>query len=329
MSGARVLVTGASGFLGGHVVRDLQAHGYEVFAAGRRVDALSALVDEEHRVVGDLAGLRSRELDVDAVIHCAALSTPWGRWSAFHEANVAGTAHVVEFARRTGVRRIVHVSSPSIYAAARDHLGIREHEVDPRNRLNGYIRSKIAAESLLREAQRAGWVEELVIVRPRGLIGVGDPSLVPRLLDVHARLGVPVFDGGRNLIDVTAVQNVATALRLALTRGDARGGVYNVTNDDPRPFRDLLVQLLGLLGQEPRLRPVGRRVAWAAATALEGLHAVLPGHPEPPFTRYTLSTIAFSQSLDITRAKDELGYRPAVSIDEALAEVAADLRSRS
>lgn len=329
MSGARVLVTGASGFLGGHVVRDLRAHGHEVFAAGRRRDVLSALVDEDYRVVGDLASLRSLDLDVDAVIHCAALSTPWGPWRAFHEANVEGTGHVVEFIRRTGVRRLVHVSSPSVYAAARDRVGIREHEVYPRNRLNGYIRSKLAAEMRLREAQRAGDVAELVMVRPRGLIGVGDPSLVPRLLDVHARLGVPLFDDGHTLIDVTAVQNVATALRLALTRGDSQGGVYNITNDDPRPFRDLLVQLLGMLGETPRLRPVNRRMAWAAATVLEGAYAVLPGRPEPPFTRYTLSTIAFSQTLDITRAKEELGYRPEVTLDDALADVAADLRIRA
>lgn len=329
MSGARVLVTGASGFLGGHVVGDLRAHGYEVFAMGRRVDALAAVADADHRVVGDLAALPAVDLDVDAVIHCAALSTPWGPWRAFHEANVQGTGHVVEFVRRHRVRRLVHVSSPSVYAAARDHEGIREHEVDPRNRLNGYIRSKIAAEALLRSAQRAGDVDELVIVRPRGLVGVGDPSLVPRLLDVHTRLGVPLFDGGRTLVDITAVQNVATALRLALTRGDAQGGVYNITNDDPRRFRDVLEQLLRLLGEAPRLRPVNRRVAWAAAATLEGLHSVLPGRPEPPFTRYTLSTIAFSQTLDITRAKAELGYRPEISLDEALADVAADLRSRA
>ncbi|WP_449408311.1 NAD-dependent epimerase/dehydratase family protein [Microbacterium maritypicum] len=329
MSGARVLVTGASGFLGGHVARDLQEHGHEVFAAGRRVDALASVADAAHRIPGDLASLRPRDLEVDAVIHCAALSTPWGPWRAFHEANVQGTADVVEFVRRNRVRRLVHVSSPSVYAAARDHEQIRENEVDPRNRLNGYIRSKIAAEALLQDAHRAGDVDELVIVRPRGLIGVGDPSLVPRLLDVHARLGVPVFDGGRTLIDVTAVQNVASALRLSLTRGDARGGVYNITNDDPREFRDLLVQLLGLLGETPRLRPLNRRLAWAAAATLEGVHRVLPGRPEPSFTRYTLSTIAFSQTLDITRAKDELGYSPEVSLDEALADVAADLKARS
>ncbi len=329
MSGARVLVTGASGFLGGYVVPELQRHGYEVFAAGRNEQALERVADQGHRVPGDLASLRTRDLPVDAVIHCAALSAPWGRWRDFREANVDGTDHVVEFARRNRVRRVVHVSSPSVYAAPRDRIGIREPDVDRSNRLNGYIRSKIAAEDLLLDALDSGTIAELVIVRPRGLIGLGDPSLVPRLLDVHARIGVPVFDGGENLIDVTAVENVASALRLALTRGDAAGGVYNITNDDPRRFRELLTILLERMGETPRFRPMNRRVAWAMATVLEGVCSVLPWRPEPPLTRYTLSTIAYSQTLDITRAKTELGYRPEVSLDDALAGVAAHLRENA
>ncbi|MDN3443869.1 NAD-dependent epimerase/dehydratase family protein [Microbacterium sp. APC 3901] len=329
MSGARVLVTGASGFLGGYVVPELQRYGYEVFAAGRNEQALERVADDEHRVLGDLSSLRSLDLPVDAVIHCAALSTPWGRWRDFREANIDGTGHVIEFARRNRVRRVIHVSSPSVYAEPRDRIDIRESEVDRSNRLNGYIRSKIAAEDLLFEALDSGTIAELVIVRPRGLIGVGDPSLVPRLLDVHARIGVPVFDGGENLIDVTAVENVASALRLAVTRGDAAGGVYNITNDDPRRFRALLTILLERMGETPRFRRMNRRVAWVLASSMERLCLALPSRPEPPLTRYTLSTIAFSQTLDITRAKTELGYRPEVSLDDALAGVAAHLRENT
>lgn len=327
MSATRVLVTGASGFLGGHLVRDLQAHGHEVFATGRNVTALQRVADSEHTIVGDLESLRGVDLSVDAVIHCAALSTPWGPWRAFVEANVEGTGHVVEFMRRNGVPRLVHVSSPSVYAAPRDRVDIRESEVDEGNRLNGYIRSKIAAEQLLQRALGDGTLPELVIIRPRGLIGIGDPSLVPRLLEVHDRIGVPLFDGGENLIDITAVENVASALRLALTRGDADGGVYNISNGDPRRFRELLVQLIELTGRTPRLRPMSRRAAWVAASALEAVCTAVPGRPEPPLTRYTLSTIAFSQTLDITRARDQLGYEPAVSLDEALERVGAHLRT--
>lgn len=321
----RVLVTGASGFLGGYVVGELAAHGHTVIATGRNESALRALGEAATEiVVADLADLPpTGRIQADAVIHCAALSTPWGRRRDFERANVAGTAHALETARLVGARRFVNVSSPSVYAAPRDRFDVREDQLASGRPLNGYIASKLAAERLVAEAVRTGQIPEAITLRPRGLIGVGDPSLVPRLLDVHARIGVPLFGGGEHLIDVTAVQNVATALRLALTRGDARGGVYNITNGEPRPFRVLLDQLLTACGLPLRHRRLPRRAAWVAASALEAVCGVLPGRPEPPLTRYTLTTIGYAQTLDISRARTELGYTPTVSLDEALAAIGA------
>ncbi|QIK71908.1 NAD(P)-dependent oxidoreductase [Propioniciclava coleopterorum] len=327
-SALRVLVTGASGFLGGHVVRELAGHGHAAVASGRDEDALRALgAAADGIVVSDLAGLPGHRTPVDAVVHCAALSTPWARRRDVHAANVAGTRHALDFAARNGARRFVFVSSPSVYAARKDRLGVREDEVDVRRPLNGYIRSKLAAEALVAQALADGRIAEAVIVRPRGLIGVGDPSLVPRLLEVHARLGVPLFGDGDHLIDVTAVENAALGLRLALTRGDPRAGTYNLTNGEPRPFRALLDQLLDACGLPARHRRLPRGPAWAAASGLEAVCGVLPGRPEPPLTRYTLTTIAHAQTLDISRARADLGYAPRVSLDDALARIGAAHRS--
>lgn len=315
--GVTALVTGASGFLGGYVVRELRAHGYDVIAAGRNAAALPA----GETFVGDLDDLAQADLGrtVDVVVHCAALSSPWGRWAQFEHANVAGTARVLEFARHSGARRLVHISSPGIYAAPRDRVGIREHEVDPRHPMNGYIRSKLEAESLLQHAAAQGTGLEIVILRPRGIIGRGDPSLVPRILRVRERFGIPLMRGGRGLVDLTAVENVARAVRLAAEAPGVHGQAFNITNGDPRPFRAVLEQLLAGLGLEPRYRPVPTTVAYGVAALLEAVCGVLPGYPEPPVTRYTVTTIAHSQTLDISRARDLLGYRPEVSLDESLA----------
>lgn len=327
---ARVLVTGASGFLGRYLVRDLAEHGHTVVATGRNLTALRDLGDAAaDLIVGDLSVLPEHRTDVDAVIHAAALSTPWGRRRDFEHANVAGTRAAIEFAHRNGARRFVLVSSPSVYAAPRDHLGLRESDADPRNRLNEYIRSKLAAERLVITAQARGVVPEAVILRPRGLIGVGDPSLVPRLLRVYERIGVPVFGDGAQLIDVTAVENVATALRLSLDHGDPRAGTYNITNGDPRPFAALLDQLLDACGLPPRHRRLNRRVAYAAAGVLEGVCGILPTRPEPPLTRYTVTTIAYAQTLDISTARADLSYEPLISLDAALDRIGAAYRATS
>lgn len=315
--GETALVTGASGFLGGYVVRELRAHGYDVIASGRNAAALPA----GETFVGDLDDLARADLGrtVDVVVHCAALSSPWGRWAQFEHANVAGTARVLEFARRARSRRLVHISSPGIYAAPRDRIGIREGEVDPRHPMNGYIRSKLEAESLLQHAATQGTGPEIVILRPRGIIGRGDPSLVPRILRVRERFGIPLMRGGRGLIDLTAVENVAQAVRLAAEAPDVHGQAFNITNGDPRPFRAVLEHLLAGLCLEPRYRPVPTTVAYGVAALLEAVCGVLPGYPEPPVTRYTVTTIAHSHTLDISRARDLLGYRPEVSLDESLA----------
>jgi len=332
--GENALVTGASGFLGGHVVRDLRAHGWTVTAAGRRAAALP----DGPTFVGDLDDLgrfdpgrfdpgrsdpgRSDpgrpDVPVDVVVHCAALSSPWGRWSEFEHANVTGTAQAFAFARRVGARRFVHISSPGIYAAPRDRLAIREHEVDPSRPMNHYIRSKLHAEALLRAADGP----EVVVLRPRGIIGPGDPALVPRLLRVHERVGVPLMHGGRGLVDLTAVENVALAVRLAAEVPEAAGLAFNVTNGEPRPFVELLDQLLTGLGLPLRHRRLPAGLVYGVAGVLEAVCGVLPGRPEPPVTRYTVSTITHSQTLDITRAREVLGYEPVVTLDESLASYA-------
>ncbi|OII14584.1 NAD(P)-dependent oxidoreductase [Curtobacterium sp. MCBA15_008] len=318
--GESALVTGASGFLGGHVVRDLRAHGYAVTAAGRRAEALP----EGPTFVGDLDDLARADVPADVVVHCAALSSPWGRWSEFEHANVTGTARVLEYARRVGARRLVHVSSPGIYAAPRDRLAIKEPEVDPSRPMNHYIRSKLHAEALLRAAAPDG--PEVVVLRPRGIIGAGDPGLVPRLLRVHERVGVPLMHGGRGLVDLTAVENVALAVRLAAEVPAAAGTAFNITNGDPRPFVDLLDQLLTGLGLPVRHRRLPAGLVYGLAGVLEAVCGVLPGRPEPPVTRYTVSTITHSQTLDISRAREVLGYEPVVTLDAALASYAGGAR---
>lgn len=320
----KVLITGATGFLGGYAVTEFLNQGFEVYAHGRNKSVLTTLEKlGAIPVPGDLAQLAVTHLHVDIVVHAAALSTPWGSWKDFDRTNVLGTEQVVQFMERNGVPRLVFVSSPSVYAQVGDHLGITEDQVDPKNKLNNYIRSKITAEALLHKAHEASRFPELVILRPRGLIGAGDTSVAPRLLSAYNKIGVPVFHGGQNLIDLTAVQNVAYALRLAAQVRKADGQVYNITNGDPQKFMDLLEILFDQLGIPPKYRRANPTAFYALAAIVEAVAKVLPGRPEPPLTRYTVTTIAYSQTLDISKAQNELGYRPQVTIAQALAAFAA------
>lgn len=318
-----VLITGASGFLGKYAVGEFAAHGYDVTATGRRTDALDKLdYPGVLTVPASLEEISKADMPVDAVVHIAALSSPWGRWADFKSSNVDGTRQMVDFAQRNGVRRFVFVSSPSIYAANRDRLGIPEDAVDPNNTMNFYIKSKIMAEKLLHEAEKIGHIGELVIIRPRGLIGIGDPSLVPRLLKANKMTGIPLFRNGENVVDMTCVESVARALRLATESPAAPGNTYNITNGEPRQFKQIIDEFFGYLGESPHYKNLDFKATYAAAVALEKLYSLLPSYPEPPITRYTVSTLAHAQTLDISRAKADLGYTPAIPLSKGLEKYA-------
>jgi nucleoside-diphosphate-sugar epimerase len=236
---------------------------------------------------------------------------------------------MIAFARRNRVRRFIFVSSPSVYAQPRDMLGIREEEAVPGNRLTFYIESKLHAEALLRAAHSDGSLPELTIIRPRGLIGVGDPSLLPRLLEANRTRGIPLFNGGQNLVDITAVENVALALRLAAEVPGHTGGTYNITNGEPRRFLSILEEFFTEVGEKPRYIRANLALLYGIAAVLERVYALTPSYAEPPFTRYTVATLGHSQTLDISRARAELGYVPRVSLSDGLAAAAAHIRSAS
>lgn len=316
-----VLITGATGFLGGYTVDEFLKNGYEVIALGRNAVRGAELEKIGARFIqcdlDDCDKLQTACAGVSAVVHAGAKSTVWGRWQDFENANIVGTKNVAEAAVKNGVQKLVYVSSPSIYSGNTDRFNIQEDQFDKNNSLNFYIRSKIKSEQVLQEV--AAEKIRYNVIRPRGLVGVGDTSIIPRLFQVNEKLGVPLLNGGKNLVDMTSVENVAYALRLAVEAHDPSGSVYNITNDDPRVFIDVLEQLFAELGVVPKYFKLNYNLMFSMAAMLEKWYALKKQYDkEPALTRYTVCTLGHSQTLDITRAKNSLGYAPKVTLDETI-----------
>ena len=132
---------------------------------------------------------------------------------------------------------------------------------------------------------------ETVILRPRGLIGIGDTSLVPRILHVNDSIGIPLFRGGRNLVDLTSVENVALACELSLTVKGAQGKIFNITNGEPAEFGMLLEQFLKAANKVPHYRKIPFCAAYKAAAGLEWIYRRFDLAGEPALTRYTVCTL--------------------------------------
>jgi len=327
----RVLVTGGTGFLGRHLVWRLADAGHDVVFTGRDESKAREVTARASRPVvftalahgaTDAAGrLHAAAAGTDAIVHCAALSSPWGRRADFQAANVRATRDVLAAAHARGIARLVHISTPSLYFEFRDRLDIREDEPLPPP-VNDYAATKREAERLVRESGVPS-----VILRPRGIFGAWDETLLPRLLRLLRRRRFPLFNGGQALIDLTHVDNVVDAIELALAfDAPSPDAVFNISNGQPRRAIDLFGELARTFGLHWQPRHVPLPVGLALARACELAGRVARGW-EPPITRYSVGTVAYSQTLDLRRARERLGYVPRVDIDDGIARTAAWMRA--
>ncbi|MDR1076594.1 MAG: NAD(P)-dependent oxidoreductase [Xanthomonadaceae bacterium] len=311
----RILVTGASGFIGRHVAQCLATAGYEVVAQGRDADRLAPMAAVAETVKADLAEdpLAPLLRDCEAVVHCAALSSPWGREQDFQRANVLATQRLALAAQAAGVARMVHLGSPSIYFRFSDRYDVPEAFTPPRRWITPYARSKWESEEVLRSLR--GRVPETVILRPRAVFGEGDQAILPRLLAVAERGRFPLVGGGGAWIDITYIDNVVHAITLALKVPTVtHGRAYNIANGEPMRVRTLMQKVFGSLDMPVRFFSLPRPVAIGMAGAAETWARCRPGCPEPRLSRYGVGVIGYSQTLDISAARNELGYQPQVDI---------------
>ncbi|MDR2219953.1 MAG: NAD-dependent epimerase/dehydratase family protein [Methylobacillus sp.] len=320
------LVTGATSGLGRNAAKYLAARQQAVRGTGRNA-AVGATLQAQgiEFVTADLATIQRKELDqmldgVETVWHCAALSSPWGRYDDFYAANVTATTQLAEAAVARGVKRFVHISTPSIYFDYRHRTNIPE-TFRPTRYVNHYARTKALAEDAIRALAERHPQTTFVMLRPRGIFGSHDRVLLPRILRIlRERNGrLPLPRGGAAQFDLTYVGNVVHAMQLATTRADiASGAAFNISNDEPATLRDVLDALLLPLAIPYQIVALPYPVLDAVARAMEA-RATLTGK-EPPFTRYSMGALNYDMTLDISKARRELGYQPIVAMAAGIAE---------
>lgn len=322
----KVLVTGATGFLGKYLIEDLLNNDYEVIAQGRKENVLNNIKEKYNVEIlkCSLDEIKDVELNVDYVIHAAALSTVWGKWEDFYNSNVVGTENVINFCKKNNVERLVYVSSPSVYSAKHDRLNIKEEDFDKNNKLNFYIKSKIIAENLINNIEDDKL--EKVIIRPRGLFGIGDTSIIPRLINANRKIGIPLFNDGKNIVDITCVENVALALRLAIESKNAVGNTYNITNGEPREFKNILEELFEQINEPPKYLKINLNLMYGVSSIIEFIYKVFHIYKEPMITKYNICTLGYSQTLNIEKAKKDLNYISKMTLSEGIKKYAEDYK---
>ncbi|MCR5063112.1 MAG: NAD-dependent epimerase/dehydratase family protein [Treponema sp.] len=316
-----VLVTGATGFLGKYLITEL-SDSYKVIAIGRNEISGRALDSADCKFIkADFSDMEQlvpifKNENISYVIHAGALSTVWGKWEDFYKSNVEGTRNIADCCAKYNVKKFVFISSPSVYTAKTDLFDIKENEYNKNNSLNYYIKSKLMAEDIVNAKHKEGLYT--VILRPRGLIGIGDPSLIPRLMHANAKTGIPLLRKGKNLVDITCVENVAYASRLAMESENAGGETFNITNGEQNEFKTLLENFCIAAGEEPKFLNLPFALLYNVAAFLEFIYKLFRLKGEPIFTKYTICTLGFSQTLNISKAKTKLNYTPKISLADGI-----------
>ena len=319
----RALVTGATGFLGRSIVRRLLRDGVDVRALvrpGRTLDVAGVELVEGD--VCDDAAVEAAVRGVDWVVHAAARVATTGSWEEFAEANVRGTRRVLRAAVAAGVRRIVHISSLSVYAVPFDGVTITEEapyesEADARG---GYSRSKLAADRVALDAARRG--APVVVLRPGLLYGPGKrPPLARQSFAVNGVkliLATPHYT-----LPLTYVDNVADAVLLALRCDAAVGQAFTIVDDNVRQA-DYLALYRAASAETWRavFLPVGA-VAFAAWLAERGLRLL---RRRSPVSYHQVRRATQSAHYDCGRAARVLGWRPGVTVEEGLRRAFASLQ---
>jgi olefin beta-lactone synthetase len=313
----------------GHCAAADRARRHGARARARRLSELAQLGVEPVR--GDIADYRAVEsaaAGCDAVIHAAAKAGVWGPYLEYYDTNFIGTQNVVNACRRHEISRLVYTSTPSVAFAGADQDGANESAPYPGKFLAHYPKTKAMAERLVLSAN--GPKLAAVALRPHLLWGPNDTQLVPRILD-RARAGkLRIVGSGQQQIDATYIDNAALAHVLALDRvapgAACAGKAYYISNGEPMAIRDVINRILDAAGMPPVTRHVAPGAAYAAGWAMEWAYRLLRRTDEPPMTRFVARQLATAHWYDISAARNDLGYAPAVTMDDGFERLRESLR---
>ncbi len=316
-------VTGGSGFIGGRLVQRLIADGYAVSALARSqraADTVAALGATPAR--GELSDTGSIERGAEAcelAFHAAAAVMEWGTRAEFTQANVDGTRAALAGCKAAGVRRFVHVGTEAALLAGQPLVQVNEDApLRPDSRAL-YSSTKAQAELFVRRATAGDF--ETVVIRPRLVWGPGDTTIVPGLRAAVEAGRFSWVAGGKHLTSTTHVDNTVEGLMLGALKG-APGAAYFVTDGEPVVFREFITELAATAGLELPSRSLPRPVAAFGAVTAEAAWRHLHLKGTPPVTRLAYWLTALETTIDIGRARTELGYRPVKTIADGMRELA-------
>ena len=315
--GKTALVTGATGFIGGHLARRLQLdEGVQVRALVRSVAKAEPLAELGMEIVpGDItdpASVREAMRGVDIVFHAAAWADEQGDRDAVWAVNVEGAQHMLDAAVEEKVSRFVHLSSCAVYGSPQ-RMDVDE-TTPPRRTGRVYHDSKIAAEERVFAAYRQHGLP-VVVARPSQVYGPGSPQFTIRVIEAVKAGKVILVDGGRHYMKPVYIDNLIDALVLCARVDDAVGQALNITDGGPITWKTFFEAYGRMVGVD-HFPSAPYPLAYAYAFFKEGM-SKLTGK-RSSINREVVKTFRSHNSFSNAKARRLLGWEPAVDFDEGM-----------
>lgn len=318
----KILVTGATGFAGGYMLEYLKEKYPDVYLAGtgRNVEKAEELRSQGYSMIcGALTDpdfIKDKLGEFTHVVHSAARSSIWGKYDDFFRDNVMVTRNLLD--NIEDLERFIYISTANIYFNFKDRIDVKEDDVLPKKYVTYYPVTKLIGENeVLNYNSRP---VHTISLRPRGIIGRGDTTSMPRILKAYEEDKIKIIGKGDNVIDFTSVKNLAHAVYLSLSAGkETSGQAYNISDDETFGFWTLMDETTKRMGYDKKIGKIPYPIVYFAASLSE-LIAKIRGGYEPSLTRYAAGVMKASFTLNNEKAKQQLGYKPVISSLETINE---------
>ena len=318
----KIFLTGASGFVGSHLIQSLITEGHEIVGHYRLPHSIN--IKPQHNLevwsgdLNDIQSLSKRLQGIDSVIHCAAEMRLWNCEKELYETNVLMTQNILESAKQAGVAQFIYMSDASIAKAPSiPNLEVCELRALPSLHEFPYSHSKSLAEEYVLTAGDESL--RTISLRPASIWGKGD--LIDRILGKAANLNkFGWFDQGDYPFSTCYIQNLCEAVKKSLLSA-SNGESFFISDGSAVPFRQWMTRRLKAGHYKVPTLSIPRSLAWPLARFTENGWKYLPLRGEPPLMREMVHLMAHPFSVSIQKAKDQLAYEPAYEMERGMLEI--------
>lgn len=335
----KVLITGAGGFVGSHLVKVLSDFGFIIHTLQRgnypeldlpNVKQFSASLGNEQA-----ENQKNIELALDGVaiiFHVASKIGMWGNYDDFYQTNVNGSINLINLAKKKNIKYFIYTSTPSVVFDKFDICGADESIPYPNNHLNYYGKTKRLAEEFVLQSSDTNFIS--AAIRPHLIYGPGDKQLIPKVIKAHRENKLKIIGDGNNLVDVSYIDNVIDAhLKLLLQMlKDARkvnGKAYFIGQKNPVKLWEFTNTLMEGIGLEPLTKKIPLGIAYYVGFFFEIIFWLFGiKNLEPPMTRFIALQLGKSHYFNHHNAIADFDYEELVSTEEGLKILIDDYRSR-